>query len=77
VVEVAQSFLRLIESSPLPVYQRPGFYLDISGEELKRVESTLSKREPRVKLWKGFQRGEVWGTLLGRYGTPQFSRGGA
>ena len=40
------------------------------------MESTLSKREPRVKLWKGFQRGEVWGTLLGRYGTPQFSRGG-
>jgi hypothetical protein len=25
------------------------------------VESTLSKREPRVKLWKGSHVGAVWG----------------
>jgi hypothetical protein len=41
------------------------------------VGAIISVRELSAKRWKGFQRGGVWGTLLRRYGTPQFSRGGA
>ncbi len=41
------------------------------------MDSILSVREPPAKSWKGSQRGEVCGALLGRCDAPQFSRGGA